>query len=65
MILRLEENIMARKIIIKKDELFECPACGYRWVNGFDLSFAEGERVPCYPDCRELIEDGDDGAEYI
>ena len=47
MILRLEENIMARKIIIKKDELFECPACGYRWVNGFDLSFAEGERVPC------------------
>ncbi len=56
---------MARKIIIKKDELFECPACGYRWVNGFDLSFAEGERVPCCPDCRELIEDGDDGAEYI
>ena len=53
---------MGRKIIIKKDELFECPTCGYRWNKGWDLSYNEDERVPCCPDCRELIEDG---AEYI
>lgn len=56
---------MARKIIVEKDKLFECPACGYRWTGSYDLSFDEEERCPCCPDCGELIEDGDDGSEYI
>lgn len=56
---------MARKIIVEKDKLFECPACGYRWTGSYDLSFDEEECCPCCPDCGELIEDGDDGSEYI
>ena len=56
---------MARKIIIEKDKSFECPACGYRWERGWDLSFDENECVPCCPDCGELNEDGEDGGEYI
>ena len=56
---------MARKIIIIKDELYECPACGYRWERDWDLSFDEDEKVPCCPDCGELIEDGEDGGEYV
>ena len=51
---------MARKIVVEKDKLFECPACGYRWTKSYDLSFDEEERCPCCPDCGELIEDGDD-----
>lgn len=51
---------MARKNIIKKDKLFGCPTCGYRWNNEYDLSFDELERVPCCPACGELIEDGGD-----
>ena len=53
---------MARKIQIDEDT-YECPACGYRWTKGTwmqDLSFNEEEHCPCCPDCRELIEDGDD-----
>ena len=38
----------------------ECPACGYKWKNPCDLSFDENERVPCCPDCGELIKDGGD-----
>ena len=56
---------MARKIIIEKDKLYECPACGYRWKLAYDLSFNEDECCPCCPDCGELIEDGSDGGEYI
>lgn len=56
---------MARKIIIEKDKLYECPACGYRWEQCYDLSFDESECCPCCPDCGELIEDGEDGGEYI
>lgn len=51
---------MARKIIIIKDKLFECPNCGYRWSKGYDLAFDTNERCPCCPNCNELIEDGDD-----
>lgn len=51
---------MARKIIIIKDKLFECPNCGYRWSKGYDLAFDTDERCPCCPNCNELIEDGDD-----
>lgn len=51
---------MARKIIIIKDKLFECPNCGYRWSKGYDLAFDTDERCPCCPDCNELIEDGDE-----
>ncbi len=50
---------MAYKIKIN-DKDFECPACGYRWADPCDLAFDEGERVPCCPDCGELIEDGGD-----
>lgn len=53
---------MAYKIK-KKNGDYECPACGYSWGNPIDLSFDESERVPCCPDCGELIEDGDDYAE--
>lgn len=60
-----EEMNMARKIIVEKDKLFECPACGYRWMDEVDLSFNEDECVPCCPDCGELIEDGENGGEYI
>ena len=56
---------MAKKIIIEKDKLYECPACGYRWEQDWDLSFDEDECVPCCPDCGELIEDGENGGEYI
>ncbi len=46
---------------IKRDNGWcECPACGYVWKNPFDLSFDEDEKVPCCPDCGELIEDGND-----
>ena len=51
---------MARKIIIIKNKLFECPNCGYRWSKGYDLAFDTNERCPCCPNCNELIEDGDD-----
>ena len=54
------KNIMARKKIIIKDKLFECPNCGYRWSKGYDLAFDTNERCPCCPNCNELIEDGDD-----
>ena len=40
---------MANKIR-RNDGGYECPACGYIWA----------ERVPCCPDCGELIEDGGD-----
>ena len=56
---------MARKIVVEKDKLFECPACGYRWGRSYDLSFDEEECCHCCPDFGELIEDGDDGSEYI
>ena len=49
---------MANKIVRKEHEEFECPACGYIWTSPEDLSFDENERVPCCPDCGELIEDG-------
>lgn len=50
---------MANKI--KRDDgWYECPTCGYIWEDAFDLSFDEGERVACCPDCGELIEDSDD-----
>lgn len=56
---------MARKIIVAKDKLFKCPTCGYKWTDESDLSFDEDERVPCCPDCGELIKDGENGGEYI
>jgi transcription elongation factor Elf1 len=55
---------MAKKIIIE-DQLFECPACGYRWTNECDLSFDETKEVPCCPDCGELIEDGKSNVNYL
>lgn len=50
---------MANKIR-RNDGDYECPACGYIWAGPYDLSFDEEERVPCCPDCGELIEDGGD-----
>ena len=44
---------------IKKSNRCECPACGYVWKEAYDLDFDENERVPCCPECGELIEDGD------
>jgi len=50
---------MAYKIK-REDGWYECPVCGYMWKDAFDLSFDENEKVPCCPDCGELIEDGGD-----
>ena len=51
---------MGRKIIIEEGKGFTCPKCGYRWADACDLDFDEAERVPCCPECKELIEDGGD-----
>lgn len=51
---------MSNKIVKKEHNGFECPTCGYTWINPADLSFNEEERVPCCPNCGELIEDGGD-----
>lgn len=56
---------MPRKIILKKDTLYACPNCNYQWEKAWDLAFDEDECVPCCPECGELIEDGDDGGEYV
>ena len=56
---------MARKVIIVKDKEYACPICNYTWEDESDLEFDEDERVLCCPECKELIEDGENGGEYV
>ena len=43
-----------------QDGYYKCPICGFTWKEPYDLDFNEYERVPCCPECGELIEDGGD-----
>lgn len=54
-----DEHLVDDEMLTLTDD-YECPACGFRWTKSWELSFDEEERVPCCPDCGELIEDGDD-----
>lgn len=49
-----------RKTVMKENESFGCPVCGYQWKHPYELDFDEQERVPCCPECKTLIEDGGD-----